>query len=71
MLIVIGIGALCSLIFHLVLRDNSGDVHDSHLVVNDALSNQGTMFWNDWLKEPQFWLVSIQLEGTMFWKDGL
>jgi hypothetical protein len=58
MLIVIGIGSLCTLLFHAILKENiADDVHESHLVTNEAVLNRDTMLWYEWMKEPQFWLV--------------
>ena len=57
MFIVVGVGSFCTLVFHLLLRENPGDHHEGHLVTNLEF-NSDTMYWSDWLKEPQFWLVS-------------
>jgi hypothetical protein len=63
MLIVIGIGSVCTLAFHALLKEKrDDDEHESHLVTNEALLGRDTMIWYDWMKEPQFWLVNrVQL----------
>jgi hypothetical protein len=57
MFIVVGVGSLCTIIFHILLRENSVDHHEESLATDTQLSVD-TMHWSDWLKEPQFWLVS-------------
>lgn len=60
MFIVIGIGSVCTLVFHAMLKEkrDDDDAHESHFVTNEALLSRDSMVWYDWMKEPQFWLVN-------------
>ena len=53
MVIVVGLGLICSIVFHVGLRE--ADTHVEQTL--SVTAHRNTMEWYDWLKEHQFYLV--------------
>ncbi|GAA6092369.1 major facilitator superfamily domain-containing protein 12 [Tachysurus ichikawai] len=57
-LIVLGIGAVFSLIFHLWTREQTRDEESQPLLSHSSLSSRPLLQWKHWLHEPSFYQVA-------------
>ncbi|RXG67728.1 Heat shock 70 kDa protein 1, partial [Armadillidium vulgare] len=60
--IILGIGAVFSLVFHLMVKEKN----DSYLALEDETQEKPRrlMVWKDWLREPQFFQVALIYMAT-------